>query len=53
LGSPLGLMMMLVHCADSVASTRSRIDTPTNLNARLVASRPCAARARPRAPGQG
>src|SRR5262245_12201116 len=27
-GSPLALMMMPVHCADKVASTRSRIDTP-------------------------
>src|SRR6478752_6440897 len=28
LGSPLALMMIPVHCADSVASTRSSIDTP-------------------------
>src|SRR6185437_16679559 len=27
-GSPLALMIMPVHCADSVASTRSRIVTP-------------------------
>ena len=27
-GSPLALMMMPVHCADSVASTRSRMVTP-------------------------
>src|SRR6185503_20778165 len=43
--SPLALMAMPVHCADNVASTRSRIDTP--LISIFALSPPPIRRARP------